>query len=61
MKVSPVLTLSFLPLLTIANPISHTNVAPLEPRADTCCTLGATVDYDVHCRAGAGSGYDHVR
>lgn len=61
-------TTAFLALLATASaaPVSSPNpaaeaVAELEARADKWCTLGATVDYDVHCRAGAGSGYDHKR
>lgn len=53
-------SLLLLPALSLANPITSPNPAPLEVR-DKYCTLGATVDFDVHCRKGAGSGYDHVR
>lgn len=61
MKLVQTFSLFSLPLLILANPITSPKPASLEARADKWCTLGATVDYDVHCRKGAGSGYDHVR
>lgn len=64
MMLFPVL-LSLLPFLTLASPIAEPNPDPapaeLEPRADKWCTLGATVDENVRCRAGAGTGYDFKR
>jgi uncharacterized protein YraI len=64
MKLFPLFT-TLLPLLAAANPIAEPIAEPepvaLEPRADKWCTLHSSVNYDVNCRAGAGTGYRIVR
>jgi len=61
MKLLQSLTFFSIPLLSLANPITSPNESVLEARADKWCTLHSSVNYDVNCRKGAGTGYAIVR
>lgn len=60
MKLSPIVLISFLPLLTLGNPIAEAKPANLESRADKWCTLFSGSDF-VNCRAGTSTNTDVVR
>jgi hypothetical protein len=61
MHILPTLVLLTTSLLTTATPITSPNPADLSTRADKWCRLKSTVNSDVRCRKGAGTGYDLVR
>lgn len=54
MKLSPIVLVSFLPLLALGNPMAEADPAALEPRADEWCTLFAGSN-NVNCRAGSNT------